>query len=77
MTKLRKCNIKIIFWLIVAGAFIWIALTDDVRVRLTIRSENESVTAEYLGQVVADCIVSELGAAGVEMEHIEESSLAR
>jgi hypothetical protein len=51
-------------WVIGLIAFIWITFTDDIRLRVSVRSKGEAVTADDIAARIADCITHELGADG-------------
>lgn len=46
--------------------FIWITVTDDIRVRISVTSKDEELTADHIAHHVAQCIVSVMGAEAID-----------
>jgi hypothetical protein len=55
-------NTKSLVCVVALIAFIWITFTDDIRLRVSVRSKAEAVTADDIAARIADCITHELGA---------------
>jgi hypothetical protein len=53
---ITRSTIKAIAWLLVCIFFIWITVTDDYELRISMRSKHDALTADYIAERIAECV---------------------